>query len=131
MLEPGNSLSWTINPATAIVSATKTYDGTTSLTNYVTITGVNGEILSYSNAQAFSKHVGSGNYISSLTLEDGVGANAGHASNYVLPTLDATNAAVTITPITLIPTLSNTGVSKTYDGTIAAPAGFTPTLWRA
>ncbi len=35
--------------------------------------------------------------------------------------------AASITPATLTPTLTNSGVTKTYDGTTNAPIGFTPT----
>ncbi|WVN40957.1 MBG domain-containing protein [beta proteobacterium MWH-UniP1] len=129
----GNAL--TITPRTVTLSATKTYDGSTSLTgSQVTIgTGVGSETLTYTNASANSKHVAGAdgntttadNFIAAITLANG--SNGGLAGNYQLPTLNATNAPVTITAKTLTPTVSNTGVTKVYDGTTAAPTGFTPT----
>jgi len=114
----------TITPKTVSLSASKTYDGSTSLTNAVSIaTGVGNEVLGYTNATANDAHVATANkYISAISLTNGTGL----ASNYQLPTLDATTAAVTITPAQLIPTLSNTGVTKIYDGTTNGPGGFTP-----
>ena len=109
------------------LSASKTYDGTTDLTGDVTITtGVGSETLTYSNATSNDAHVATTNkYINAITLADG--ENNGLASNYALPTLNNANAAVTINAATLTPTISNTGVTKTYDGTTNAPSGFTPT----
>lgn len=122
----GVTTSAKINAATVTLSATKTYDGITSLTNFVTInTGVGSETLSYSGATANSSHVVEASYIDAITLADGT--NGGIASNYVLPTLNSTNAPVTITAATLTPTISNTGLTKVYDGTNNAPIGFTPT----
>ncbi|WVN40956.1 MBG domain-containing protein [beta proteobacterium MWH-UniP1] len=125
----------TIRPRTVTLTATKVYDGSTSLTgSQVTIgTGVGSETLTYTNASANSKHVAGAdgntttadNFIAAITLADG--SNGGLAGNYQLPTLNATNAPVTITAKTLTPTVSNTGVTKVYDGTTTAPGGFTPT----
>jgi hypothetical protein len=117
----------TVTPKTVELSATKTYDGTTALSaGQVTIqTGVANESLVAAGASASDSHVATtGKYIQSITLANGTG---GVASNYQLPTLDSTNAAVTITPATLTPTLTNSGVTKAYDGTTNAPTGFTPT----
>jgi autotransporter-associated beta strand protein len=121
-----------ITARTVTLSASKTYDGTTGLTGNVTVgTGVNGENLTYTGATASDAHVATAsNYINAITLGDQVGASAssgGLVSNYQLPTLNAANAPLTITAATLTPTLSNSGVSKTYDGTTNAPGGFTPT----
>ena len=100
----------TINPKVVALSASKTYDGTTSLTGSVTIvTGVSGETLTYTNALASDTNVATANKsISTITLADG----SGMASNYQLPTLDSATAPLIITPKTV--TLSAT---KTYDGT--------------
>jgi filamentous hemagglutinin family protein len=122
----------TINPKTVSLSAVKTYDGTTSLTgSQVSIsTGVGTEVLSYTNATASDAHVATANkYIQSIQLANGTagaGVTVGLATDYQLPALDAANASVSITPARLIPTLSNTNVSKTYDSTSSAPVGFTP-----
>ncbi|MBU6280344.1 MAG: hypothetical protein KGN78_13975 [Actinomycetales bacterium] len=70
------------------------------------------------------------NAISAITLLDQVGATSasgGLISNYALPTLNASNAPVTITPRALTASLTNTAVSKVYDGTTSAPSGFAPT----
>ncbi len=116
-----------ITPKEVTLIASKTYDGTTDLTGDVTITtGVGSETLTYSNATSNDAHVATTNkYINAITLADG--ENNGLASNYALPTLNNANAAVTINAATLTPTISNTGVTKTYDGTTNAPSGFTPT----
>ena len=107
-----------ISPATVMLSATKTYDGTAMLSgSQVTVTGVNGETLGYSNAVATSANVAANgsNYLSSISLLDGTGLNAGVTSNYVLPVLTVTNAPVTITPAPLVITASND--SKIYGST--------------
>ncbi|MFO0439789.1 MAG: filamentous hemagglutinin N-terminal domain-containing protein [Betaproteobacteria bacterium] len=102
-----------ISPKTVTLSATKTYDGSTTLTGgQVTITtGVAGEALTYSGATANSKNVvdNATNFISAITLLDGTG---GLASNYQKPVLNAANAPVTINKANLV--LSGTRV---YDAT--------------
>ena len=117
------TLTITAKPVSLLAS--KTYDGSTSLTGVVTVnTGISGETLNYSGATANDAHVATANkFISAITLTDGTG---GLASNYTLPTLNNTNAPVTITAATLTPTLSNVSVTKVYDGTTAALSGFTP-----
>ncbi len=108
------------------LTASRVYDGTTDLTGDVVIGNlVGGESLTYSGATASDAHVTTPDkHISAITLQDGAGG--GLASNYALPTLDATGAPVTLSARTLTPTLTNTGVTKTYDGTTSAPTGFTP-----
>ena len=101
----------TINTKLVSLSATKIYDATTSLSgSQVTIsTGISGESLSYTGAIGSDSNVATSNkYISSITLVDSLNAVA---SNYHLPTLNASNAPLTIQPKTV--TLSAT---KTYDG---------------
>ncbi|ULX57831.1 autotransporter-associated beta strand repeat-containing protein [Ectothiorhodosinus mongolicus] len=122
-----------ITPKTVTLSATKVYDGNTDLDGAVQVrTGVtvggDTETLSYTNAQANSARVVNEdpNYITSIDLVDGSGANGGLASNYALPELDANAAPVTITPKALTVALNNTGVTKEYDGTRDAPDGFEP-----
>ncbi|MDY0748687.1 YDG domain-containing protein [Paucibacter sp. R3-3] len=109
-----------ITPRTVSLSGSKTYDGTTALSgSNVTIGNlVDGETLGYSGATASDAHVATaGKYIDGITLTNG----SGLASNYALPTLDAANAAVTITPATIAATAAIVGAtSKTYDGTTAA-----------
>ena len=115
------STTATIDQKALTLSANKTYDGGTSLAGAVTLGGLVGsETLGYSGATASSARVAaSGKYISAITLADG--SNGGLATNYVLPTLDAANAPVTITAKALTANASITGASsKTYDGTTAA-----------
>ena len=100
-----SNTSGVISQKTLSLSATKTYDGTTDLTNDVTFNGLIGsETLGYSGATANSKDVGSGNYIAAITLQDGTGL----ASNYALPVLNSTNAPVTINPRSVTTSTSNT-----------------------
>ncbi|MFV0436114.1 MAG: YDG domain-containing protein [Desulfopila sp.] len=108
------------------LAASKSYDGTTGLAGAVTLGNLAGaETLSYTAAAASNAHVAApGKYIASITLGNGTGG--GLTGNYQLPVLNATNAPVTINARLLTPTLTNTGVTKVYDGTVAAPAGFTP-----
>ena len=109
------SNSVTINPLTVTLTgttATKVYDGTTALTgNQISLSGlVSGQTLTYTGATASSANVGSGNYITGMTLADGTGL----ASNYALPTLNLANAPVDITKANL----SAIG-TKVYDGTVS------------
>ena len=125
----------TITAKTVTLSASKNYDGTTDLTEKVTIqtgvgTGAQAQTLTYTNATASDAHVASTKkYINTINLGDGTGTYGGLSSNYQLPTLDSTNAPVTITAATLTPTLTNsnvTTVTKVYDGSKDAPTGFSP-----
>ena len=109
----------TINPATVSLSASKTYNGLTNLTNAVNIaTGVGSETLTYTDAKASDANVGTANkFINTITLENG--SNGDLASNYILPTLNRTNAAVTINakPLTIT---GMAATNKTYDGSLVA-----------
>jgi hypothetical protein len=118
-----------INAKTVTLSASKTYDGSTSLAGFVTLGSLVGsEKLSYTGATANDAHVTtSSKFINAIALVNATDGSGGLASNYQLPTLDAAHATVTINAKALTATLTNTGVAKTYDGTTAAPAGFTPT----
>ena len=104
---------------TVALSASKTYDGTTSLAGAVSIaTDITNEALSYSSATANDKNVATvGKYISVISLADGSG---GLASDYRLPDLNNANAPVTISKASL--TLTPVTGSKTYDGTTASGA---------
>ena len=122
-----------ITKKTVTLSASKAYDGTTTLgVGTVTIgTGVtvNGitELLGYSGATANSKIVADNatNYIKTITLQNGTGSLA---SNYTLPTLNHTNAPVTITPKALTMSGLSVAPSKVYDGTTKAVVTGTKTL---
>ncbi|NDF66107.1 MAG: hypothetical protein EB096_13315, partial [Betaproteobacteria bacterium] len=92
---------------------------------------VNGDTaasLSNANAAFDSIHAGQAARltVTGLNITNIVGSRASQASDYVLDALSK-DVGATVTPATLTPTLSNTGVTKVYDGTTAAPAGFTPT----
>ena len=125
-----NQNSATVTPAVASLSATKVYDGTTSLTaGQVTITGVtiggNTQVLAYTgtatlsdaNVATASKYV----VDSSMTLANaGSGNTAGVASNYVLPTSGYSASADTATVTAATATISAT---KVYDATTSLSAG--------
>ena len=111
-----------ITPKTLTLTANKVYDGSTALgAGTVSLGGLVGsETLGYSGGAASSARVATTDkYVSSLTLLDG--ANGGRAANYALPTLNAANAPVTITPRALTATAAIGGTTtKAYDGTTAA-----------
>ena len=107
--------SWSgyINPKPVKLSATKIYDGTTNLVEYVTInTGITGETLTYSGATVNDKNVITINkYITSIILQNGTG----QASNYTTPDLtkyDIQNNNVTIQEKTV-----RLSATKIYDAT--------------
>ena len=94
----------TINQATAVINANKTYDSTTSLTpSQVSIIGVNGQTLNYTGTAVTNNAnvaANASNYVSGITgLSDGTGL----ASNYILPSLSAssTNNTANISPAAL------------------------------
>ena len=105
--------AFTIDKRTVTLTATKTYDGNANLTgSQVTIGNTaSGESLNYAGATAaLGKDVATANnHISGIVLADN---GVYLANNYQLPTLDNTNAPVTITQKTVA--LSST---KEYDGT--------------
>jgi len=115
-----------ITPKTVSLSATKTYDSTTSLTGAVTIlTGVGTETLGYTGAIASDANVATtGKYITAITLTNG----SGIASNYILPTLNVANAPVTINPVTALVVVGATAQGKTYDGTTSVTLSNTGSL---
>jgi autotransporter-associated beta strand protein len=119
------SVAATITAKTVSLSASRVYDGTTDLMGAVSLdTGINGETLAYNSAIASDAHVATASkYIQTIALTD---TETALASNYALPTLDADNAPVTITPASLTVSVTNTGVSKVYDGTDYAPADLQP-----
>lgn len=109
-----------ITPRTVGLSASKQYDGSPILigTNVTITTGIKGESLGYSGATAFVADTGTpDNYISAITLENGVG---GLASNYQLPELNAANAPVNITPTT-----DAGSITASVTGTTAPASGGT------
>ena len=134
------SVAASITPALLIATltnsgVTKTYDSTTSAPGGFTpafsysglISGDTGASLTDFGAAYNSAHVvsASGVTVSGLSLIGIIGSNASSPSDYTLVSSSASVAA-SITAATLTPTLTNSGVTKTYDGTTSAPAGFTP-----
>ncbi len=120
--------SLTVNPAALTLSASKTYDGLTTLSgSQVTLGGLVGsQTLTYTGATSNDANVATSNkYINAITLENGT--NGGLASNYQLPTLNATNAPVTVNPALL--TVSGlSGTNRTYNGSTTDALSGTATL---
>lgn len=113
--------SLTVNKATAIISATKVYDGSATFTagsiGTFTVLGVNGQVLSVTGSgTANSPDVVTANTFQSLgtiALANGPsGATQGLASNYQLPS----TTTLSITPLALTASVSST-ITKTYDTT--------------
>ena len=108
-----------ITPKVVQLTATKTYDGSTVLSNsQVTVnTGVGSETLTYSGAALASKNVADNatNTVAAITLLDGTGATAGLASNYTFSTARDANNTVTLTPASL--TFAAVTDAKVYDST--------------
>ncbi|MBT8530956.1 hypothetical protein G6708_08225, partial [Polynucleobacter paneuropaeus] len=108
----------TVNQKAVALSATKVYDANNTLTGgQVTInTGVGGETLTYSGATVNDINVATaGKYINAITLGNAVSGN-GVASNYLLPTLNSTNAPVTITKASL--TVTANAAAMTYGASV-------------
>jgi autotransporter-associated beta strand protein len=110
-----NSLTANITPASISVSATKTYDGTNSVTaGQMTIAGITGETLTFaagSLGTLTSPNVGSASLSS---LSNAVLANgSGLATNYSV--VNPTFSTVTITPAAI--TVSTNSLTKVYDAT--------------
>jgi mucin-19 len=116
-----------VTPATVRLAASKVYDGTAVFTPsaHVVATGVAGQTLAVTGANltANSSRVVTANSLSGLgglSLADGTG----RASNY---TLVGATTTVRITPRPIGVTLTNVGVTKTYDGTADLIGAIVPT----
>ena len=120
----------TAKPLTAsLTAAPKTYDGTNSATPVLSITsGLVGTetVIATGTASYNSQNVSTANLVTVNTTSLANGSNGGLATNYSLAA--GQTAASGITPKTITPTLSNTGVTKEYDGTTTAPSGFAPSF---
>ena len=126
----------TLTPTLTNSGVTKTYDGTTDAPIGFTATysysglvsGDTGASLTDTSAAYNSAHVASATdvTVSGLSISSITGSNGSQASDYSLAS-SSVNTAATITPATLTLTLTNSSVTKIYDGTTNAPAGFTPT----
>ncbi len=118
----------TINKKTVSLVAEKVYDGQTNLSGSdITITtGVGSETLTHSGAHANEENVATADkYINAITLADATDGSGGLATNYQIPTLNNTNAPVTITTKAL--TMSGlTSANKVYDGTTTAAVSGSP-----
>lgn len=137
--------SATINPiqltaALTNVGTTKVYDGGTNAPGgFVPTYSFTGSFLAGDTAATLNNtgaaytnaHVafaGNNITVSGLSITGITGGNGSLATDYVLTNPGATaSAAASITPIMLTATLNNVGTHKVYDGTTAAPTGFTPT----
>ncbi len=136
-----SATAFTISPKPLTASltntgVTKVYDGTTSAPAGFTptysfsgfVSGDNGATLTNSGSAYNSAHVASATTVtvSGLSISSITGSNGSVAGDYSLSSTSL-NVAATITAKSLTPSLTNTGVTKVYDGTTSAPAGFTPT----
>ena len=121
-----SNMSASILPRELTLAASKTYDGSRDVAGALALGNVvDGERITIDSALANSSHAGEAAYVSAISLADG---GSGVLANYVLPSLSAASGAnrASITPRTLTVQLTDTGVSKTYDGTLAAPLGWQP-----
>ena len=119
----------TISPATASIAAAKPYDGLVTLTApQMTISGVNGETLSYTGtALLHSANVrdNASNYVSGLTaLADNGSALA---ANYVRPSQTAASARNSVTISKVNATVTAGSNATTYSGVAQTINGFTAT----
>ena len=121
--------SITAKPLTATATAaSKTYDGTNAATPVLSITSglVGTETVTATGTASYnSQNVSTANLVTVNTTSLANGSNGGLATNYSLAA--GQTAASSITPKTITPTLSNTHVTKVYDGNTTAPSGFAPT----
>jgi|GEM_PF-4836961 len=117
----------TVTPAKVSLAASKVYDGNATFTAAANllVSGVAGQTLTATGAAltANTAHVATVSSLSGLgglTLADGTG----RASNY---TLVGATSTVRITPRPIGVTLTNVGVTKTYDGTADLIGAIVPT----
>jgi hypothetical protein len=116
-----NNTSSAITPKLVSLSAMKVYDGSADLSGWVKVnTGIAGQVLGYSSAQASSAEVGAvGNFIRQIVL---VSSPTSSASNYILPILDASTAPVIIS----MPLPSSVTMMQAYE-TLPVVNSSTPT----
>jgi autotransporter-associated beta strand protein len=106
-------ISVSVTPKKVTLSASKTYNGTTTLNGDQIIIGnlVSGESLTYTDATCSDANVETiGKYINTITLANGTDGSL--STNYSLPDLDSTNAPVTIDRAQLI--CSSDNISSIY-----------------
>ena len=132
---PSATNSVILMPATANVSAVKTYNAGTDLSNsQVTITGVNGQVLGYTGTATLSNanvSANGSNYVqtSNMTLVNGgSGATSSLASNYVMPSSAYSTAnTVTVNPYNGLVVVTGNSATQTYSGQVQSVSGFTAT----
>jgi hypothetical protein len=129
----------TLSPTISNTNVIKAYDGTTAAPNDFTptynwngaglISGDTSASINDTSRTYNSQHVVGANTVtvSGLSLSGINGGNGSLASDYQLDNTSKTVAASIIAK-TITPTITNSGVSKVYDGTTAAPTGFTPSF---
>ncbi|MDG1139035.1 MAG: YDG domain-containing protein, partial [Opitutales bacterium] len=106
----------TINAKTVGLISDRIYDGTVDLlgSDVIITTGVGVETLTHTGTTSSSKDVAVANkYIDAITLTDATDGSSGLVSNYQLPSLDSTNAPVTINTKTV-----GLSADRIYDGTV-------------
>jgi hypothetical protein len=133
---PATITAKTLTPSLTNSPITKVYDGTNSapagfVPNYnITglVTGDTAATLSSTGATFNSSHVASANTltVTGLAITGISGSNGSVASDYNLTPTSVSRSA-TITAANLTPTLTNSPITKVYNGTNAAPLGFIPT----
>jgi len=113
------SASASITPRAVTVLAAKTYDGSTSMSGYVTLGNlVPGESLNYTGATANSANVNGASYLNAITLTNG---SNGLASNYTLPGLGSAGSANSASVAAKALNLTGLAASdKVYDGNTSA-----------
>ena len=114
---------------------TKVYDATTAAPAGFTptysftglVSGDSSAVISNSGSAYDSAHVVGATQVtvSGLSLASITGSNSSLSSDYNF-TPTSLSVSASITPKALTASLTNTGVTKVYDATTAAPAGFTP-----
>jgi len=118
---------------------TKTYDGTTVAAG-ATLSGgsvsgaLSGDTMTLDSSAVTlaynSSHVLSASSIGasgSVGVDINSSTNGSQSTDYSVPLPTISPVATSITAASLTPTLTNSGVTKTYDGTANAPTGFIPT----
>lgn len=125
--------------ATIVGTLSRDYDGTAAATGAsisgTVIGAVSGDTLTLDSSGVTlaynSAHVAYANRIAVSSGSAGFAIDSSsHGSqtgDYSLSAPTITSVTANITQATLSPTLTNSGITKTYDGTLDAPAGFTPT----
>ena len=132
-LDSGQTAVGIIIPLDLTASATvspKTYDGNTTVSNSQVAVSANlvgsEQLLFTASGNYNNAHVSDASTATiALTMADGT---TGLAQNYKLLNPVLSTVPATINKATLTPSLTNTGVTKIYDASLKAPAGFIPKI---